>query len=428
MRVLFLTNFYQASAGGEEQSCQQVVQGLQQRGHTTLVLTSMHGTGNVPVEQDGISRSLYLEMDMTPLRHSVIFFTQRKSREQHNLQVFERVVRQFDPDIIFIWGMWNLPYSLAAFAESKYPNKVAYRFASYWPTLPSQHEMYWRAPGRSWYSRITKKVLGLVALAMLRQEARRPALEFRDAFCVSLATKSALIEAGVPVSHAKVIHTGLDVEPYLRAGQYAVHGEGNELNVLYAGRLTPDKGVDTAIQAMAKIVERGQRNIKLSLAGSGSEDYEHHLRGLISQSSLSDTVAFLGWVSPEEMPELLRKFDVLVVPSTWAEPFARVTLEGMISGLAVIATPTGGTTEILNDGENGLLFGVGDAEDLAEKITRLSNDRQLLQRLVLAGQQTVIERFTKTKMMDEIEAFLQDVVRSSSDEKAGQLVSQLERE
>src|SRR5215216_6297935 len=122
MRILFLTNFYLVhGSGGEEQSCQQVVEGLQQRGHTTLVLTSMHGTGNVPLEQDGIYQSLYLEMDMTPLRHSVVFFTQRKSREQHSLQVFERVVRQFDPDIIFIWGMWNLPYSLAAFAESRYP-------------------------------------------------------------------------------------------------------------------------------------------------------------------------------------------------------------------------------------------------------------------------------------------------------------------
>ncbi|HZJ24036.1 MAG TPA: glycosyltransferase family 4 protein, partial [Anaerolineales bacterium] len=107
-------------------------------------------------------------------------------------------------------------------------------------------------------------------------------------------------------------------------------------------------------------------------------------------------------------------FDVLVLPSLWPEPFARVVLEGMVSGLVVIATPTGGTTEILTDGENGLLFAAGDAEDLAQKIICLATDPKLRRRLALAGQQTVIERFTKTKMMDEIESYLQEVFRSST--------------
>ena len=92
MRVLFLTNFYMDGSGGEEQSCQQVVEGLKHRGHTTLVLTSMHGSKNVPAEGDGLFRSLYLEMDLVPLRHSLTFFTKRRAREKHNLRVFERVL------------------------------------------------------------------------------------------------------------------------------------------------------------------------------------------------------------------------------------------------------------------------------------------------------------------------------------------------
>jgi hypothetical protein len=68
MHVLFLTNFYLVhGSGGEEQSCQQVVEGLKQRGHTPLVLTSMHGFNNHPEEVDGVYRSLYLEMDLAPL-------------------------------------------------------------------------------------------------------------------------------------------------------------------------------------------------------------------------------------------------------------------------------------------------------------------------------------------------------------------------
>jgi len=412
MRVLFLTNFYLVhGSGGEEQSCQQVVEGLKQRGHATLVLTSMHGSNNFPVEADGIYRSLYLEMDLVPLRHSITFFTRRKAREKHNLQVFERVLQQFDPDIIFIWGMWNLPNSLPAFAESRYPHKVVYRFATYWPTLPSQHEFYWRTPGRNWYSRLPKRVLGNVALAMLTKQAQQPPLTFRHAICVSAASRNVLVEAGVPVSHARIIHTGLDVKLYLNGGEkHSPRHEDPNLNLLYAGRIYPEKGIDTVIEAMIELVYgQGKRDISLSLAGSGSVAYENHLRQLVNQAGLDDNVLFLGWVPPEEMPLLLRKFDVLVMSSIWPEPFSRVVLEGMISGLVVVATPTGGTSEIVLDGENGLLFTPGNPEDLAQKIARLVDDPESRRKLAKAGKQTVTERFTMTKMMDDIESFLQDV-------------------
>jgi glycosyltransferase involved in cell wall biosynthesis len=423
MRILFLTNFYLIhGSGGEEQSCQQVVEGLKQRGHTTLVLTSMHGSNDFPLEADGIYRSLYLEMDLVPLRHSITFFTKRKAREKHNLQVFERVLQQFDPDIIFIWGMWNLPHSLPAFAEARYPHKVVYRFATYWPTLPSQHEFYWRTPGRNWYSRIPKRMLGHFALAMLAKEVQRYPLLFKHAICVSAASRDILVKAGIPVSNARIIYTGLDVNKYLNVKQNQRGAGDRSLNLLYAGRLTSDKGIDTAIEAMMKLVfDQGRREIRLSLAGSGSTEYENHLRSLVHQAGLTDYVSFLGWVPPEEMPELLRRFDVLLLPSIWPEPFSRVVLEGMISGLVVVATPTGGTSEIVSDGENGLLFTPGNPDELARKIARLVDDSESRRKLAKAGRQTVTERFTVTKMMDAMESFLQDVAGVSITEKTGPL-------
>jgi glycosyltransferase involved in cell wall biosynthesis len=421
MRILFLTNFYQVQeTGGEDQSCQQVVQELIKRGHTTLVLTSMHGTNNVPVETHEVYRSLYLEMDLVPWRHSLTFFTQRKARERHNLRHLERVLEQFAPDIIFIWGMWNLPRSLAALAESKYPDKVVYRFATYWPSLPSQHELYWRAPGRKWYSKLAKKMLSQVALAMLSREKQRTPLTFKHAICVSATTRSRLVEAGIPVANARVIHTGIDAKQYSTNHHHKLGDDNQTFNLLYAGRLVAEKGVDTAIQALKKLIDQGMQSIRLSLAGSGSADYQTYLRQLVTQAGLDNYVSFLGHVRPEEMPRLLQQFDVLLMPSTWEEPFSRMVLEGMISGLVVVATPRGGTTEILIDGENGLLFTPGDHEDLARKIARLVEDPKLRTQLAIAGQQTVIERFTMTRMMDEIENYLQDVARPSSDKTRGQ--------
>jgi glycosyltransferase involved in cell wall biosynthesis len=155
----------------------------------------------------------------------------------------------------------------------------------------------------------------------------------------------------------------------------------------------------------------------LSLAGSGSVDYENGLRQLVNRSRLTDNVSFLGWVPPAELPEFLRKFDVLVVPSIWPEPFSRTVLEGMISGLVVVAARTGGTPEIIVDGENGLLFMPNDSEDLAKKIAHLLNDPESHNRMEYAARQTILERFTMTKMMDEIESYLQDVAYVSTAKK-----------
>jgi glycosyltransferase involved in cell wall biosynthesis len=117
------------------------------------------------------------------------------------------------------------------------------------------------------------------------------------------------------------------------------------------------------------------------------------------------------------MPRLMRQFDVLLLPSIWPEPFARVVLEGMLSDLVVVAAQTGGTVEILADGENGLLFAPGNVEDLAQKITCLADDPGLRRRLASAGHRTVSEKFTVMKMIDEIEHYLQEVGRASAESR-----------
>jgi glycosyltransferase involved in cell wall biosynthesis len=73
------------------------------------------------------------------------------------------------------------------------------------------------------------------------------------------------------------------------------------------------------------------------------------------------------------------------------------------------------------DGENGLLFEPNDSEELAKKIAHLVDAPELRHRIGYAGRQTVLEQFTMTKMMDEIESYLQEVTSVSSTEKISRL-------
>jgi glycogen(starch) synthase len=259
---------------------------------------------------------------------------------------------------------------------------------------------------------LVKNALGRVALTMLAKEDREQTLQFRHTICVSAATRDRLIALGVPVAQARIIHTGVEAGVFPQR-ERARH-DTPALRLLFAGRLAPDKGVETAIQAMAELVAGwGPQRVSLTLAGSGAEDYTAHLHMLVAQHDLKEHVTFLGWVRHEEMADLMQQYDVLLVPSIWPEPFARVVLEGMVAGLVVVATPAGGTGEIVRDGENGLLFAPGDSHDLAEQIGRLLDDDELRQRLARAGWQTVADEFSLSRMIDQYEAYLQEVAQAA---------------
>ncbi|MFW5943605.1 MAG: glycosyltransferase family 4 protein, partial [Chloroflexota bacterium] len=416
MRILFVTNFYPPHGlGGQAHSCRQVVEGLQQRGHRTLVLTSRHGVASDtgiggPETANGVWRTLYLEMELAPWRHALAFFTARKHREEHNLQSVRRCLQAFEPHVVFVWGMWNLPRSLPATIEQLAGPQTLYRFADYWPTLPSQHQLYWQQPGRRWASRLARKAVAPIALSMLAREQGEVRLRFDNAYCVSAATRQALVQSGVPVEHARVIHTGLDLEPFLSANGSGPRGaEQPDVKILYAGRLEETKGVDTLISAMAKLFAREMSPAHLRIAGSGSQRYEQQLRDLVSRRGLTHSVTFLGQVPAEEMVALLHDAHIVVAPSRWPEPLARIVLEAMAARTAVIASRAGGTPEMIEDGYNGLLFDPDNSDELAEKLEQLIARPQWRAELAGCGRQTVMQRFTVDRMLDEIELYLQEI-------------------
>ena len=152
----------------------------------------------------------------------------------------------------------------------------------------------------------------------------------------------------------------------------------------------------------------------MTLVGSGHPDYEAFLHDLVERERLHDFVTFHGPVSKDKMPAILQQFDVLIFPSIYEEPLARMTQEAMASGLVVVGTTTGGTKEILRDGETGFTFAPEDADGLAEQVARLIIDPDLCCRLAQAGRQTVLENFTLDRMVKEIEAYLMECLATSS--------------
>jgi glycogen synthase len=412
MRILFLSNFFPpARPGGYTQWCHEVAERLAERGHTIGVLTSCYELEKAPASEQNIYRLLHLEGDLAyyqPLH----FFTRWKKQHQENLVFLEHTIKDFAPDLTFVWGMWALSKALPALAEQLLPGRVVYYLSDYWTSALDMHTTYWQSPAQGWPMRVPKRVLSKVAMSMLAKESQ-PNLKLEEVICVSARLRDLLVEAGVPIQHARVIHGGTDVQrfPSVHARNY----QSGHMKLLYAGQLVQHKGVHTAIEAMARLVNKRRINqITLTLVGSGHPDYEAFLRDLIEREHLHDAVIFHGPVSKDKMPSLLQKFDVLILPSIYEEPLARITQEAMAAGLVVVGTITGGTREILREGETGLTFAPEDADGLADQLARLITNPEVGCRLAQAGRQSVLENFTLDRMAGQIEDYLLDCFARNS--------------
>jgi glycosyltransferase involved in cell wall biosynthesis len=146
--------------------------------------------------------------------------------------------------------------------------------------------------------------------------------------------------------------------------------------VTFAGRITPEKGLATLIEAVATVTTGGP--IELRIAGVVEHaGYWEDCRGLLHDAVSRNPdlrVSWLGHLDYAATDELLRSSDVVAVPSRWPEPLGAVALEAMSAGAAVAASRIGGLDTWLVDGRNGLLVEPSDRSAWAEAIGSLLRD------------------------------------------------------
>ncbi len=418
MRLLFISNYYPPfSLGGYELWCQEVAEALAGRGHKVTVLTSQKPKANQGESQNGVDvrRWLHLEAEPGFWATALRFFLHRKRHAQQNARVVGQTIAELRPDAALLWGMWNVPRSAPALVETLLPDRVAYYLCDYWLTLPSAFAQYWQTPSGRRITRTSKQLLARVALAQLGQETVSP-LELTHSICVSRGLRDQLVRSGIPLQDATVIYGGISIEEFAVAP--AAQGAGaasadSYLRLLFAGRVTPDKGVHTVLAALGRLNENHRKHVTLDIVGRADPTYRRQLEAEIKRSELGQQVRFHDGAPRNAMPGIMTHYDVLVFPSVWPEPFARIPLEALASGLAVIGTTTGGTGEVLIHGETGLTFAPSDPEALSAQIKRLVDDPGLCTRLAIQGQKAVREHFTLRRMVDEIEAYLAKMIEQA---------------
>lgn len=169
-----------------------------------------------------------------------------------------------------------------------------------------------------------------------------------------------------------------------------------------AGSLNPQKGQADAIAATGRLVAGG-RDVRLHLFGTGGRGHTAKLRALAERVGAAGNLVFHGHV--DRLGARLAKAQVALMTSR-CEGLGRVTIEAMRAGLPVIGTASGGTPELVRDGETGLLYPPGDDLALARAIARLIDEPGLAARLGAAARDWIAPRYGPAGFADGMERVL----------------------
>jgi glycosyltransferase involved in cell wall biosynthesis len=255
----------------------------------------------------------------------------------------------------------------------------------------------WRGVVRKCY-RDSAMASAAVAGMMVANRVRRTWVRDVDAFiALSEHSREKFVAAGLPEER-------IFVKPNFAEGPECVPASPSASgNVVFAGRLSPEKGARVLIEAWTSgsLGEVG----RLYIAGDGPERGELERLAAGTQS-----IAFLGALGAGEVHNLLVSARVVAVPSVCFENFPRVIAEAFSCGRPVAGSALGAVGEIVRDGECGLTFPHGDSATLSRVLRRILTDGDLADRM---GQRARAE-FERKYSADRNYEFLTSIYASAS--------------
>lgn len=214
----------------------------------------------------------------------------------------------------------------------------------------------------------------------------------------------------------KTIYSGVDLNRFappdsregirMRQAIRQEHNLSDKKVILFAGRLSANKGADILVQAMPELAEK-HPDIALVLVGSkwfsvnDVSDYVAYVRALAAR--LSIPIINTGFVPPDEIQNWFAAADIFVCPSQWQEPLARVHYEAMASGLPIITTARGGNPEVIIPNENGLIVETPEnSQEFVEHLSTLLAKPQLAKNMGLYGRRLAEEKYTWNRVATDI--------------------------
>lgn len=413
MRILLVINEYPPlTESGYGLLCGEAVEEFWRRGHEVLVLTGLMGCDGKRRLEQGVWRIFEFcrQNKANELRSASLADVWHWYRErwiEHGL--ISRAFRIFRPDVLYVWTTWGLAASVGVHLMRLPVPKAAYVCASFFAAhnkrgANRREYAFWQ-----WGREGLRGKLKTLVAKMLQ---RRVPLDFEPLLFDRVAFNTQQTEAyndGLHVSRTPPVRI-LDSAPVERLADLPVAREQRR-RLLFLGRIEPIKDPLTLIAAVSRLQQELEyADLSLTIAGWWTEaEYRPEIEELIAASPRPQQFHFLDPVPYEQMRELLGAHDVLVTPSRF-DPLPRVVVEGMAAGMPVVLSDECGIRHHLEDGQEALVFRMGNVEDLVEKLRCVMADEAFASTLAEAGRKRALSYFSTARMIDEMVAFLAETI------------------
>lgn len=369
LRILMLCDYFPPHVGGGvERVAAELCHGLVRRGHKVTVLTLRTCPAPATESSNGLTVHRAPALELT--RWLGVQFT----ASVPVLGALARLIRSFQPDLIHAHNLFSRTTEVAALLRTTF----------HIPLVTTLHLGRLEGGGR-----VLRAFVRTYELTMGRYIVRRS----DHITCVSNAVAEHARHIGGHSTPVSVIPNGVDASLFHPRPEQSNWGE----TILFVGRLVPNKGPETLIQA-APLVLAQHPKAQFVVVGDGP--LRARLQGQAHKLGLRGAVQFLG--IRKDVPQLIREAALLVRPSS-LEGMPLVVLEAMASAIPVVATPVGGTPELVKDGVHGFLVPVGSSTALAQAIVRLLDDRSLAQEMGRRGRELVKNGYTWDAVVDQTE-------------------------
>jgi len=378
MKIIAAHNYYQ-QRGGEDQCFEDEVRVLRANGHEVLEYV---------IHNDSITAKNRLGVALNTLWNRTAYHS------------FQKVILDFQPDLVHVMNTFPLLSPAIFYGAKRLGIPTIHEIANYRLSCAGT---YLLRDGK-----VCEKCVGMAfPLPAIRHRCYRGSLSGSTvvastialhhalrtwhrvvdlAMCPSEISKQKLIEMGLPSERIFVKPNALDFDPGI--------GKGPSGFAVFVGRLSPEKGLGTLIQAW----NENQRLPKLKIIGDGP------LAEFVRTAAASDPrIEWLGKMPIPELLEVVGQANCLVMPSVWYESFGRTTVEAFAKGTPVVGSKIGGTAEIIDDGRTGWLFQPGDATDLTTKVAMAMNlSIEESQRFRQASRHEYLSKYTSQANYDRL--------------------------
>ncbi len=363
MNIFFWTSGFWPSIGGVETQGLLFVQKMQKRGHSYLVVTQK----GHPSEKD---EEIYEGIAIKRFDFKRILFNCGDTFKSVRNYV-EWALQSFQPDIVHLSGC--LGESAILFSMLRNLFSI--------PVVLTNHAPHYGIKMPSIVRKVCSQAdrICCVSKWVIRETIK---------LIPEVKNKLRLIYNGIPLF--SVAPTSLSFTPPV---------------LMLIGRLSPEKGFSTAIEAFSLLKKRGS-SAKLLIAGDGIE--RNLLLRLVRDLQLGDSVTFTGALKREEIPSTINRASLVVIPSHF-ESFGLVALEAMQMGRPVIASRVGGLPEIISSSEMGVLVPPNDPLALYKAIEVLINQPEKTIQMGAIGRTIALENFTIDQNAAQYEALYNEL-------------------